>query len=597
MQWFKNLHAMPKLLLSFGTLLAFSGIIGFQAMLHLEESNARFDELYQKHLIGLNATASLRKSKMACERYVRNAIIDIEDQGRITQSEQSFDGCLSDLNTSIAAAGKLMVTQEGQAQLELIGSLVPQWAQRNREIFTLVKQGNAYAAMGSLRANEEVSSRIDAAAQRIVDLKLQVGEKNWQEVHKAYQQTRISMIALLAGAVLIGIFMALWIGRQFSRPLAQTVKVLRRVAAGDLTCQLEVESKEEVGQMAAALNQALEHIRLLLEEVTVGSTNVSAASQQLASTSQNFAAGSQEQAASLEETSASLEEITAAVRQNADNAREANQLAANARDAAEQGGAVVSTAVAAMSEINSASAKISDIITTIDEIAFQTNLLAVNAAVEAARAGEQGRGFAVVSSEVRSLAQRSAGAAREIKLLIQDSLRKVERGSDLVNRSGETLQGIVTSVKHVTDIVGEIAAASAEQSAGIDQVSTAMTQMDRVTQSNSTQTEELSSTAHALSEQSARLLSLVQKFTISHNANSHHSNSHNSKISQQLRASLINSSQQQSKPPSSTVQQRASSSPVKAGVRASNGNGMKRGDHSLSATAILEATDEDFEQF
>jgi methyl-accepting chemotaxis protein len=183
------------------------------------------------------------------------------------------------------------------------------------------------------------------------------------------------------------------------------------------------------------------------------------------------------------------------VRQSADNANQASQLAASSKDSALQGQEVVSKAITAMSEINAASAKISDIISTIDEIAFQTNLLAVNAAVEAARAGDEGRGFAVVASEVRSLAQRSAVAAKEIKVLIQDSLRKVDAGSGLVNRSGETLQGIVGSVKRVTDIVGEIAAASGEQSTGIEQVNTAMTQMDQVTQANSALTEELSATA------------------------------------------------------------------------------------------------------
>jgi methyl-accepting chemotaxis protein len=251
-----------------------------------------------------------------------------------------------------------------------------------------------------------------------------------------------------------------------------------------------------------------------MQQVIESAANASSYSQQLAAASEAIASGAQEQAASLEETSASLEQITASVRQSADNAQQASQLAAGSKDSALQGQDVVAKAITAMSEINVASAKISDIISTIDEIAFQTNLLAVNAAVEAARAGDEGRGFAVVASEVRSLAQRSAVAAKEIKVLIQDSLRKVDAGSALVNRSGETLQGIVGSVKRVTDIVGEIAASSSEQSTGIEQVNSAMTQVDQVTQANSAQTEELSATAQSLSEQSAHLLELVNTFTL-----------------------------------------------------------------------------------
>jgi methyl-accepting chemotaxis protein len=241
---------------------------------------------------------------------------------------------------------------------------------------------------------------------------------------------------------------------------------------------------------------------------------VAAASQHVSAGVAQLSSGSQEQASSLEETAASLEEITGTVKQNADNARQVNQLALGSRDVAERGGQVVDTAVAAMGEINKSSKKIADIITTIDEIAFQTNLLALNAAVEAARAGEQGRGFAVVASEVRNLAQRSATAAKEIKALIQDSVSKVESGSELVNKSGQTLGEIVSSVKRVTDIIGEIATASEEQSSGIDQVNRAVTRMDQVVQTNAAQSEEMSSTAQALTAQAGQLQILVAKFKL-----------------------------------------------------------------------------------
>ena len=287
------------------------------------------------------------------------------------------------------------------------------------------------------------------------------------------------------------------------------------IAAGDFTQQVPDLGTDTVGQMASALNKAVVSVRTALEGVREVSEQLADASSQLSTASEEISTGAQEQASSLEETASTLEEITATVKQNSDSAQQARQLASSSKEVAEKGGQVVGHAVEAMSEINHSSKKIADIITTIDEIAFQTNLLALNAAVEAARAGEQGRGFAVVASEVRNLAQRSATAAKEIKSLIEDSVKKVDAGTELVNRSGSTLGEIVTSVKRVTDIITEIAAASKEQSTGIDQVNKAVSQMDTVTQRNASQTEEMSATAQTLTDQADQLRDLVARFKLS----------------------------------------------------------------------------------
>jgi methyl-accepting chemotaxis protein len=350
--------------------------------------------------------------------------------------------------------------------------------------------------------------------QQLIDLNNKIAVDSMAEIQASVRSTNHGVLIGLALCLGLAVPITLLIARSIALPLNQAVAALEQVAEGDLTVTVAVQTKDEVGRMGNALNATLEKLRSSLQEVAASAANSNSSSRELAAAAEQIASGAQEQAASLEETSASLEEITAAVRQSADSARQASQLATGSRESAEQGQEVVASAIVAMAEINAASARISDIISTINEIAFQTNLLAVNAAVEAARAGEEGRGFAVVATEVRSLAQRSAEAAKEIKGLIQDSLEKVEKGTELVNRSGATLQGIVGSVKRVTDIVGEIAAASAEQSTGVDQVNSAITQMDQVTQSNSAQTEELSSTAQSFAEQAAGLTQLVGRFKL-----------------------------------------------------------------------------------
>lgn len=290
-------------------------------------------------------------------------------------------------------------------------------------------------------------------------------------------------------------------------------QVIQAATEGDLTGRVDAGTKTgDLRTMSEAVNTLLSSVSDVVNSVKGASAEVLRGAEEISQGNLNLSQRTEQQSSSLEETASSMEEMTSTVKQNADNAGQANQLATAARDQAEKGGAVVGKAVTAMAKINEASKKISDIIGVIDEIAFQTNLLALNAAVEAARAGEQGRGFAVVATEVRSLAGRSATAAKEIKELIQDSVRKVEDGSALVTQSGQTLDQIVTSVKKVSDIIAEIAAASREQSAGIEQVNQAVMQMDEMTQQNAALVEQATAASQSMAEQARALTDLMQKY-------------------------------------------------------------------------------------
>ena len=341
------------------------------------------------------------------------------------------------------------------------------------------------------------------------------------EASKAMMATQnMSNTVITAGlviAVIIGVIVGIVLAGMISRPLIYGVDFARSVASGDLTQRIDpqyLQRGDEIGDLAKALDEMATQLRDMVGQVNQSTGQVSSAAAEIAQGSADLSQRTEEQASALEETASSMEELTSTVKQSAENAGQANQLASSARNQAEQGGQVVDQAVGAMAAINQSSRKIADIIGVIDEIAFQTNLLALNAAVEAARAGEQGRGFAVVAGEVRKLAQRSADAAKEIKTLITDSVGKVEDGSKLVDRAGQTLRDIMTSIKKVSDIVAEMAAAAREQASGIEQVNKAILQMDQVTQQNAALVEETASASQSMGEQARELQSLMEFFKV-----------------------------------------------------------------------------------
>ncbi|MBB1198927.1 methyl-accepting chemotaxis protein [Enterobacteriaceae bacterium 89] len=330
----------------------------------------------------------------------------------------------------------------------------------------------------------------------------------------SYNQAIWVLISVLL-AVLV-VIVGVWVGihKALIQPLTRVIDSIRHIAGGDLLKPINVHGSNEMGQLADSLRHMQGELVRTVGEVRNGADAIYSGASEIAMGNNDLSSRTEQQAASLEETAASMEELTATVKQNAENARQASHLALSASETAQKGGKVVDNVVQTMRDISSSSQKIADIISVIDGIAFQTNILALNAAVEAARAGEQGRGFAVVAGEVRNLAQRSAQAAREIKSLIEDSVSRVDVGSTLVESAGETMEEIVNAVTRVTDIMGEIASASDEQSRGIDQVGLAVAEMDRVTQQNASLVEESASAAAALEEQASRLTQAVAVFRI-----------------------------------------------------------------------------------
>ena len=387
-----------------------------------------------------------------------------------------------------------------------------------REVDTL--KAHEILALKLPRLYAPVSARIN----ELLMLEIDLAKREYETSQAAYQTIRdIMLVGSLIGVVLIAAF-GLWVGRRIVRSLGaepdQVRDVADAIARGNLSIEIACAPGDTVSVMAsmAAMRNSLADT---VGTVRQNAHSVATASAQIAQGNQDLSQRTEEQASALQETAASMEQLSATVRQNADNANQANQLAQTAASVAARGGEVVGQVVTTMKGINDSSRKIADIVSVIDAIAFQTNILALNAAVEAARAGEQGRGFAVVASEVRSLAGRSAEAAREIKGLIAASVERVEQGSALVDQAGVTMNEVVGSIRRVTDIMGEISAASNEQSSGVAQVGQAVTQMDRTTQENAALVEQCTAAAESLKGQAQQLVQAVAVFKLSQGSAEH----------------------------------------------------------------------------
>ncbi|WP_116810436.1 methyl-accepting chemotaxis protein [Steroidobacter cummioxidans] len=533
-----NLSVKARLTMTLSLLALAMLCVGLLGMNALKQSNARMDEMYDNQFQSaalVNQIAALRRDNVRAMDVAimmgdAQALAEYHDtQSRNSQKiDQIWSKYMSlpqDKEEAALAAEMQRKTDEYRVARDTVVAKIESGALD--EARRLRVKEMRPAIMGMIEIADKLTDLQDRRAAK-------ANEHNGAAYHQALTISWVSMLISGAIAAVLGMMLI----RSMMTSLHTAVNTAELIAKGKLGNRIEITTRDEFGRLLSAMQDMDNNLSDIVGAVRLGADSVGSAARQISSGNDDLSQRTQEQASALEQTASSMEEMTATVKQNADNARQASQLATGARDQADRGGAIVGRAVGAMGEISDSSKRIADIIDVIEEIAFQTNLLALNAAVEAARAGEQGRGFAVVASEVRNLAQRSATAAKEIKDLINDSVAKVQAGTALVDESGKSLHEIVASVKRVADIVAEISAASEEQASGIDQVNTAITQMDTTTQQNAALVEEAAAASKTMEQQAELLVEKVSFFSTTGGHQAAAPASYSSNVSSAPRASV-----------------------------------------------------------
>ena len=506
-----TINARIGLVMAFlAVLLTGIGILGYAGMSH---SNAAYRETYTGQMPSAiaidNAEIFMSRERLALDR--ATIMIGTPEAQQILSRSIKFG------QTADEWWNKYLALPRGADEDRLAQNV-----SAKREVFR--QKLDAFASV--IRANEpakfpdaaaqiqQAYTKLTAANTALRQLQLTNAESGFRATQASFGLFRVVSIASIVVGIVAALLSWFALRRAILRPLDDALSHFDAIAAGNLDRRVVVHSRDEMGKVLEGIGRMQKSLAATVRSVRSGSEAIASATRQIAAGNVDLSSRTEEQASALQQTAASMDQLTGTVKQNADNARQASTLAANASDIASRGNAVVAQVVETMGEINQSSSRIAEIISIIEGIAFQTNILALNAAVEAARAGEEGRGFAVVAGEVRSLAQRSSAAAKEIKALIDTSVERVHAGSALVDEAGHTMGEIIGAVRRVTDIMGEIAAASHEQSGGIDQVARAVTQMDEVTQQNAALVEEAAAAAHSLEDQAAKLHAVVAGFQV-----------------------------------------------------------------------------------
>ncbi|MCV2349572.1 methyl-accepting chemotaxis protein [Paucibacter sp. Y2R2-4] len=506
-----------KLVAAFCAVALIGAALGGFAIFNMKRINDADTQLYEQQLVGVSLIKEANAQRLQALVAVREALLATDAQER-DQALRLMSDSRKKCGELLDQASKLQLDSKARDNTNKLRALWEKDQQIAQELLARIQKTDLSGSNEAIKyIKSDVTPQGILVDQALSALSLQK-ETDAKAVSDAndelYHSSRNMTVVLIVLGVVVGVGLGLSISRNVTQPLARAVEGAQAMSDGDMTVRFDVSGRDETSQLLQALDHMRERLREIVSTVRGNSESVATGSGQIAQGNADLSQRTEEQASALEQTAATMDELSSTVRNNADNAKQANQLALGASQVASQGGDVVGEVVETMKGINDSSKKISDIISVIDGIAFQTNILALNAAVEAARAGEQGRGFAVVASEVRSLAQRSAEAAKEIKVLINASVERVEQGTVLVDKAGVTMTEIVTAIRRVTDIVGEISSASSEQSSGIAQVGEAITQMDKVTQQNAALVEESAAAAESLRVQADQLVQAVAIFKL-----------------------------------------------------------------------------------